>query len=48
VVLVETVFSYCRFVRLGQSDVSFMLFYLKLENVWGSAGVAPLILNLTT
>ena len=30
-ILIEAVFSYCRFVRLGQSDVSFMLFYPKLD-----------------
>jgi len=31
VVLIEAVFSYCRFVRLGQSDMSPMLFYPKLD-----------------
>ena len=30
-ILVEAVFSYCRFVRLDQSVVSFMLFYPKLD-----------------
>ena len=30
-ILIEAVFSYCRFVRLGQSDVSFMLFNPKLD-----------------
>ena len=29
VVLIEAVFSYCRFVRLGQSVMSPMLFYPK-------------------
>ena len=31
VVFIEAVFSYCRFVRLGQSDMSPMLFYPKLH-----------------
>ena len=31
VILIEAVFRYCRFVRLGQSDLSFMLFYPKLD-----------------
>ena len=30
-VLIEAVLSYCLFVRLGQSDMSPMLFYPKLD-----------------
>ena len=31
VVLIEAVFSYCRFVRFDQSDMSPILFYPKLD-----------------
>jgi len=39
VVLIEAVFSYCRFVRLGQSDMSPMLFYPKLDGPSGLSDV---------